>query len=110
MLERKNARLEKELEEKDIKAGFFDLMIDIAEEEYGVQIRKDTAGPFLPRDNELPPQVPQAQEPHCRHGGDKARAGLCLWHHLYQEPWAAHGTQPSAFLDEESRQGIRIYI
>lgn len=78
VLERKNARLEKELEEKDIKAGFFDLMIDIAEEEYGVQIRKDTAGPFLPRDNELPPQVPQAQEPHCRHGGDKARAGLCL--------------------------------
>ena len=40
VLERKNARLEKELEEKDIKAGFFDLMIDIAEEEYGVQIRK----------------------------------------------------------------------
>ena len=40
VLERKNARLEKQLEEKDIKAGFFDLMIDIAEEEYGVQIRK----------------------------------------------------------------------
>lgn len=40
VLERKNARLEKELEEKDIKAGFFDLMIDIAEEEYGVDIRK----------------------------------------------------------------------
>ena len=40
VLERKNARLEKELEEKDLKAGFFDLMIDIAEEEYGVDIRK----------------------------------------------------------------------
>jgi len=39
-LERKNARLEKELEIKDRKAGFFDLMIDIAEEEYGVDIRK----------------------------------------------------------------------
>jgi len=40
VLERKNARLEKELEVKDIKVGFFDLMIDIAEEEYGVDIRK----------------------------------------------------------------------
>ena len=39
-LERKNARLEKELEIRDKKAGFFDLMIDIAEEEYGVDIRK----------------------------------------------------------------------
>ena len=40
VLERKNARLEKELEVKDMKAEFFDLMIDIAEEEYGVDIRK----------------------------------------------------------------------
>ena len=40
VLERKNARLEKELEVKDMKAEFFDLMIDIAEEEYWVDIRK----------------------------------------------------------------------
>lgn len=40
VLERKNARLEKELAEQDIKAGFFDLMIDLAEKEYGVDIRK----------------------------------------------------------------------
>ena len=40
VLERKNARLEKELEVKDMKAEFFDLMIDIAEEEYGGDIRK----------------------------------------------------------------------
>lgn len=40
VLERKNARLEKELEKQDIKAGFFDLMIDLAEKEYGVDIRK----------------------------------------------------------------------
>ena len=40
VLERKNARLEKELEVQDLKAGFFDIMIDIAEEEYGVDIRK----------------------------------------------------------------------
>ena len=40
VLERKNARLEKELEVQDLKASFFDLMIDIAEEEYGVDIRK----------------------------------------------------------------------
>lgn len=40
VLERKNARLEKELEVQDLKAGFFDIMIDIAEKEYGVDIRK----------------------------------------------------------------------
>ena len=40
VLERKNARLEKELEQKDMKAEFFNLMIEIAEEEYGVDIRK----------------------------------------------------------------------
>ena len=40
VLERKNARLEKELETKDMKAEFFDLMIEIAEEEYGIDIRK----------------------------------------------------------------------
>ena len=40
VLERKNARLEKELEAKDMKAEFFELMIEIAEEEYGIDIRK----------------------------------------------------------------------
>ncbi len=33
LLERKNARSEKELELKDMKAEFFDMMIDIAEKE-----------------------------------------------------------------------------
>ena len=42
MLERKNARLEKELEQKDMKAGFFDMMIDIAEKEYHIDIRKNS--------------------------------------------------------------------
>ena len=40
VFERMDARLEKELEVKDIKAEFFDLMINIAEEEYEVDIRK----------------------------------------------------------------------
>ena len=42
MLERKNARLEKELEQKDMKAEFFDMMIDIAEKEYNIDIRKNS--------------------------------------------------------------------
>ena len=42
LLERKNARLEKELELKDMKAEFFDMMIDIAEKEYNINIRKNT--------------------------------------------------------------------
>lgn len=42
LLERKNARLEKELEQKDLKAGFFDMMIDIAEKEYKIDIRKNS--------------------------------------------------------------------
>ena len=41
MLERRNARLEKELEQKDMKADFFDMMIDIAEKEYNISIRKN---------------------------------------------------------------------
>ena len=41
LLERKNARLEKELEQKDMKAEFFDMMIDIAEKEYHIDIRKN---------------------------------------------------------------------
>ena len=39
---RKNARLEKELELKDMKAEFFDMMIDIAEKEYNIEIRKNS--------------------------------------------------------------------
>ena len=42
LLERKNTRLEKELELKDMKAEFFDMMIDIAEKEYNIAIRKNT--------------------------------------------------------------------
>lgn len=40
--ERKNARLEKELDQKDMKADFFDMMIDIAEKEYDIDIRKNS--------------------------------------------------------------------
>ena len=39
-LERKNTRLEKELDDKDHKVAFFDLMIDMAEKEFKVDIRK----------------------------------------------------------------------
>ena len=42
LLERKNARLEKELELQDMKAEFFDMMIDIAEKEYNIDIRKNS--------------------------------------------------------------------
>ena len=42
LLERKNARLEKELEQKYKKADFFDMMIDIAEHEYGIDIRRNS--------------------------------------------------------------------
>lgn len=42
LLERKKARLEKELEQKDMKAEFFDMMIDIAEKEYNIDIRKNS--------------------------------------------------------------------
>lgn len=41
MLERKNARLEHELEMKDHKVVLFDLMIDIAEKDLKVDIRKN---------------------------------------------------------------------
>lgn len=40
LLERQNARLEKEIERKDLKADFFDMMIEIAEKEYKIDIRK----------------------------------------------------------------------
>ena len=41
MLERKNARLAHELEMKDHKVALFDLMIDIAEKDLKVDIRKN---------------------------------------------------------------------
>ena len=43
MLEKKNARLEKELEEKDQKVAFFDLMVDMAEKEFNIDIRKKSS-------------------------------------------------------------------
>lgn len=42
LLEKKNARLEKVLEQKDLKADFFDMRIDIAEKEYKIDIRKNS--------------------------------------------------------------------
>lgn len=42
-LEQRNARLERELEEKEHKAAFFDLMIDLAEKEYKIDIRKNSS-------------------------------------------------------------------
>ena len=42
-LEKKNARLEKELEEKDQKVAFFDLMVDMAEKEFNIDIRKKSS-------------------------------------------------------------------
>lgn len=41
-LERRNASLEKELAIKEMKVEFFDMMIDIAEKEYRVDIRKNS--------------------------------------------------------------------
>lgn len=43
LLEQRNARLERELEEKEHKAAFFDLMIDLAEKEYKIDIRKNSS-------------------------------------------------------------------
>ena len=40
MLEKKNARLETELERESHKAAFFDMMVDIAEKEFKINIRK----------------------------------------------------------------------
>ena len=42
-LEKKNARLEKELEEKEQKVAFFDLMVDMAEKEFNIDIRKKSS-------------------------------------------------------------------
>ncbi len=41
-LEVRNARLEKELEKKEVKAGILDLMIEMAEKEYRIDIRKNS--------------------------------------------------------------------
>lgn len=43
LLERKNARLEHELEMKDHKVAIFDMMFDIAESEYKIKIRKNSS-------------------------------------------------------------------
>lgn len=40
LLERKNKSLERQLDQTDKKAVFFDMMIDIAEEEFKIPIRK----------------------------------------------------------------------
>lgn len=40
LLEKRNKSLERELEQTDKKAIFFDMMIDIAEEEFKIPIRK----------------------------------------------------------------------
>ena len=40
LLEKENRRLEKELKQTNIKASFFDVMIDIAEDEFQIPIRK----------------------------------------------------------------------
>lgn len=40
LLERKNKSLERQIEQTDKKAIFFDMMIDIAEEEFKIPIRK----------------------------------------------------------------------
>lgn len=42
-LEKKNARLEHELEMRDHKVAIFDMMIDIAEKEYKIDIRKNSS-------------------------------------------------------------------
>lgn len=43
MLEKKNARLEHELDMSCHKAAIFDLMIDLAEKEYKIDIRKNSS-------------------------------------------------------------------
>jgi len=40
LLERRNKSLERQIEQTDKKALFFDMMIDIAEEEFKIPIRK----------------------------------------------------------------------
>ena len=43
LLERQNSRLQHELEMKDHKVAFFDMMIDMAEEEFKIDIRKNSS-------------------------------------------------------------------
>ena len=49
MLKRKNNRLEHELENRDHKAAILDILIDIAEKEYKIKIRKNSS-PEQPTD------------------------------------------------------------
>jgi transposase len=42
LLEKKNNRLKKQAEDSDKKAIIFDMMIDLAEKEYNIPIRKNT--------------------------------------------------------------------
>jgi hypothetical protein len=42
-LEKQNARLEHQLKQADKKALFFDMMIDMAEEEFKIPIRKNSS-------------------------------------------------------------------
>ena len=43
LLERQNSRLQHELEMKDHKVAFFDMMIDMAEKEFKIDIRKNAS-------------------------------------------------------------------
>ena len=43
LLERQNSRLQHELEMKEHKVAFFDMMIDMAEEEFKIDIRKNSS-------------------------------------------------------------------
>ena len=43
LLERQNNRLQHELEKKDHKVAFFDMMIDMAEKEFKIDIRKNSS-------------------------------------------------------------------
>ena len=43
LLERQNNRLQHELEMKEHKVAFFDMMIDMAEEEFKIDIRKNSS-------------------------------------------------------------------
>lgn len=43
MLERQNNRLQHELEMKDHKVAFFDMIIDMAEKEFNIDIRKNSS-------------------------------------------------------------------
>lgn len=42
VLEKQKATLEKQVERSDMKAAFFDMMVDMAEKEYNIPIRKNS--------------------------------------------------------------------